>query len=433
MRRSLFAAAAVSAAAGALGGMPRLPLPAALAAGAALPATAQGGSVVARARALRQAGDSRSALRELRAALPPATAAGVAELKAGMPDLLWEAMRAHVDLREDAAASDVCRRLGKASPAEGHACMAYVHLGRLRAGFALDEVAEAQAADPACFHARLAEGRAHDLLLEDNKAEAPLRDAVAARPDDAEARALLGRVLRSLGRGDEAVAQLREAVRLDPRDPEPLYELALAVPPGAESLDLLGRATAVRPSMSEAWLALGQRRLAAGQLGEARAAADAALKASPGNAAASILAGQVALAEGRLDDALAAARAALKALPGSGPAELVLADVLSRQGEVDGALEAYQAAWGFDHHSPDPLVRASEACRKAGRDTSARAFAEKATLEFPRWAPGWAAFGDALVGRKEPAPARDAYRSALAAPEGAIDRDAVARKLAALQ
>jgi tetratricopeptide (TPR) repeat protein len=385
----------------------------------------QPGPVVALARALRHAGDPGGALTELRAALPPPPAAGA-------PELLWEVMRAHVDRREDAAAGEACRRLAKASPAEGHACTAYVHLGRLRAGFALDEVAAAQAADPGCYHARLAEGRARELLLEDEKAEAPLRDAVAERPADAEARVLLGRVLRGLGKGDEALAELREAVRLDPGDPEALYELALGLPPGPASLDLLRRATAVRPSMSDAWLALGQRQLAAGRPGEARVAADAALRAAPASAAALVLAGQVALADGRVSDALAAGRAALKILPSSGPAGLVVADAQARQGELDAAIESYQVAWGLDHRTPDALVHASEACRRGGRDTSARAFGEKATQEFPRWAPGWAAFGDALAARGELAAARDAYRSALAAPEGAIDRDAVARKLAAL-
>jgi tetratricopeptide (TPR) repeat protein len=146
-----------------------------------------------------------------------------------------------------------------------------------------------------------------------------------------------------------------------------------------------------------------------------------------------VLAGQVALAEGRGDDALAAGRAALKILASSGPAELIVADALARRGELDAALEAYQTAWGFDHRSPDALVHASEACRRGDRDTSARAFGEKATQEFPRWAPGWAAFGDALTARSELPAAREAYRMALGAPEGAIDRDAVARKLAALK
>ena len=78
-------------------------------------------------------------------------------------------------------------------------------------------------------------------------------------------------------------------------------------------------------------------------------------------------------------------------------------------------------------------MHASEACHAASRDTSARAFGAKAAQEFPNWAPGWVALGDALVGQKEIKDARDAYRKALAVTDGSIDRSAVAQKLAALQ
>jgi len=114
-------------------------------------------------------------------------------------------------------------------------------------------------------------------------------------------------------------------------------------------------------------------------------------------------------------------------------AMLLVADSNAKKGELDMALEAYQTAWGFDHSDPTPLVHASEACHAASRDTSARAFGAKAVGEFPNWAPGWAALGDALVGQGETKAARDAYRSAVGAPDGPVDRRAVAQKLAALK
>ncbi len=112
---------------------------------------------------------------------------------------------------------------------------------------------------------------------------------------------------------------------------------------------------------------------------------------------------------------------------------LLVADSYARKGDIDLALESYQTAWGLDHADPSPLVHASQACHAASRDTSARAFGAKAAQEFPSWAPGWVALGDALVGQKETKDARDAYRKALAVPDGPIDRGAVAQKLAALQ
>ncbi len=141
----------------------------------------------------------------------------------------------------------------------------------------------------------------------------------------------------------------------------------------------------------------------------------------------------MALAVGQPDEALKDGRAVLKIEGNHAAAVLLVADASAKKGEIDEALEAYQTAWGLDHSNPDPLVHASRACHAAQRDTSARAYGAKAAQEFPAWAPAWDALGDALIGQKEPGPARDAYRKALAVTEGAVDRAAVAQKLAALQ
>jgi tetratricopeptide (TPR) repeat protein len=196
---------------------------------------------------------------------------------------------------------------------------------------------------------------------------------------------------------------------------------------------LFERATRERPSFADAWLALGTQQLAAGNLAGAKDSADAAVKADSSNVAGLVLAGKVALAGDRPDDALRDAKAALKLVANSAAAMLLVADSNAKKGEVDLALEAYQTAWGLDHSDPSPLVHASQACHAAARDTSARAYGAKAAQEFPNFAPGWAALGDALVGQKEMGPARDAYRKALAASDGSIDRGAIAQKLAALQ
>jgi tetratricopeptide (TPR) repeat protein len=165
---------------------------------------------------------------------------------------------------------------------------------------------------------------------------------------------------------------------------------------------------------------------------DAATSAAAALKNDPANVAALVLSGKVSLAQKNADDALRAGQAALKIVPNNGGAMLVVADSHAMKGEIDPAIEAYQTAWGLDHKDPAPLVHASEACHAASRDTSARAFGAKAAQEFPNWAPGWVALGDALVGQKETKDARDAYRKALSVSDGPVDRSAVAQKLAAL-
>jgi Tfp pilus assembly protein PilF len=116
----------------------------------------------------------------------------------------------------------------------------------------------------------------------------------------------------------------------------------------------------------------------------------------------------------------------------SAHAKLLVADAYAMKKEIDLAVEAYQAAFGFDHTSPTPLVHASVACHDAGRDTSAKAFGEKATKEFPDWAPGWVALGDALVARKENDAAKAAYETALKT-RGPVDATAVRAKITALK
>jgi tetratricopeptide (TPR) repeat protein len=374
--------------------------------------------------ALRRADHLSDALAELRR--------GVATT--GKPEALrqlyWEILHVQEARRDFLQALAACKPL-KAT-AEAHACTAFAHLVRQRATEALEETGIALARDPRSYEAKLAEGKAYELELDLSKSESSLREAISIRGDLAESHEALGGVLLKQGRRDEAVAELRQATTLDPSGPAPLYDLAIAVAPGGESVGLLERATRERPTFLDAWLALGNQQLTGGRTGEARRAAEASLKIDPRSAAAYVLSGKVALAEGRTDDAINAGQAALRIVGNSAAAKLLVADGNARKGEIDAALEAYQAAFGLDHADPTPLVHASEACHSAGRDTSARAFGVRAIQEFPKWAPGWAALGDALAAQAEAAGARDAYRKALAL-DGPIDRDAVARRLSALR
>jgi len=390
-------------------------------------------AALALGRALGRAGRSTEALAELRRGI------GVGGSRQDATDALyWEVARVYADRHDLPRAMAACKGLDRRREptVASHACMAVAHLGWQRATEALTEAEAALRVDPTSYDAKVAEGRAYELELQSAHAEAALRAAIALRPanvDGEDAHVALGRVLWKAGKREDGVAELRTALQLEPDDPVALYELGVALAPGAESVTLLDRATRERPSFAEAWLALGTQQLAAGNQAAARVAADAAVRSDAGSAGALVLSGQVAFAGNRVDDALRAAKAALKILPNSAPAMLLVADCNAKKGEIDLALEAYQSAWGFDHSNPAPLVHASEACHAASRDTSARAFGAKAAEEFPNWAPGWAALGDALVGQKETKAARDAYGKALAVSDGAIDRAVVAQRLASLK
>jgi tetratricopeptide (TPR) repeat protein len=381
-------------------------------------------------RALRRAGHLPEAEGELRRGMGLAGANADAVIP-----LHEELARVYADRRDFAHALATCQHLSTVRGAEArmHACLAEAHLVWQRASLALSEAAAALAKDPSCFEAKVAQGRAYEFALDYPAAEASLRDAIGLRPDDAYAHRALSHALMSEGRRDDAVAELRKAISLDYLDPDTAFELAVALPPGPESVGFLERATRERPSFARAWVELGARQLASGDVAAAAASQQAAARSDSASADVRVLGGQIALAQGRPDDAIKAAQAALKVVANSASAELLVADANARKGEIDLALEAYQAAWGFDHRDPASLVHASVACHAAGRDTSARAFGVKATQEFPELGPGWAALGDALVGQGERQAAKDAYGKALAAKEGAVDRDAVQRKLAALR
>jgi tetratricopeptide (TPR) repeat protein len=395
---------------------------------AARDAPADALAALALGRALRRAGHSTEALGELRRGL---AIAGKVETRL---DLSWEVVRVHADRRDFVQALAACKPVGSlpGAAAEGHACAAVADLVRQRATEALDETGLALARDPRCYAAKVAEGRAHELELDASKAEVSLRDAIALRADHADALVILGRVLLKEGRREDGIASLRDAVRLDPNGPDALYELASNLPQGAESTALFDKATRERPTFLEAWVALGTAQLAAGHVGDAKKAAEAAVRIDPKSAAAYVILGKIALLEGRTDDAIRAGQSALAILANNAAAKLIVADGDARKGDIDAALEAYQAAWGLDHGDPAPLVHASEACHAAGRDTSARAFGVKATQEFPKWAPGWAALGDALAAQGEAQAARDAYRKALAS-DGLSDAPGIQRKLASLK
>jgi tetratricopeptide (TPR) repeat protein len=385
-------------------------------------------AALALGRALRRAGLATPALAELRRGV--AVSGGRVDV---VSKLHWEVARALIERRDFAPAMTECKVLGTlpGQAAEGHACAAEAHLLWQRSTEALSEVALALAKDPRNVDAKVAEARAYDFAIDAGKSEAAYRAALALQPDAVEAHLGLGRLLAKNGRRDEATAELRRAVALDPDGPDALYELGLVLAPSAESVSLLEHATRERISFGDAWIALGDQQLAAGHVAEAHRAGDEALKADASTVKPFLLLGRVALADNRPEDAIHAGEAALKLVANSAPAHLLIADGDAKRGEVDPALEDYQAAWGLDHSDPTPLVHASEACHAAGRDTSAQAFGAKAAQEFPKWGPAWAALGDALAGQREVLQARDAYQKALAG-EGPVDRDAVARKLAAL-
>ena len=375
------------------------------------PASAE--AAVAHARALRRAGREADALVELRRG--QIFAKGDAAITAE-----WEIARTHIAKRDFAAAMASCKAVAKLpnGKAAGHVCAAEAHLLWRRGTEALTELAElakTSGANPeVLFHAKLAEGRSRELDSKDSEAEACYREAIRIAPGRFEGHLLLGAMLHRIGK--EGIPGPRRAVELDPHDPMAQLELgrALAAEPAqrADAVAAFEKAVAERPSFVEALRALTEAYVAANRLADAKRVAASVLKIAPNDVLAHVVSGRVALAEGKPDDALREGEIALKLMPNEGKAKLLVADAYAKKDEVDLALEAYQKASGLDPLDPAPLVNATQVCLAAGRVTSAKAFGQRAVLDFPNHAPAWVAQGDALAADGNPKAARSAYESA---------------------
>lgn len=391
--------------------------------------------------ALRRAGRENEALAELR------RGAGMA---AGRPELAsrvqWEIARTHIAKREFEPALATCRAIGKTSSAPdarpapppqqatSRVCAAEAHLLWRRGTEATAELAELakipEASADVRYFAKLAAGRAHELASQEGEAETSYREAIRMMETRPDAHVLLGAMLRRLGK--DALPTLRKAVELDKHDPVAQLELGRALPGGsAESLAALSRAVAERPTFTEALRALAEGYVAANRLTDAKRTTETILKLAPGDVFSHVVAGRVALAEGRTDEAIKEGELASKLMPNVPSAKLLVADAWAKKGEIDLAVEAYQAAFGLDHSDPTPLVNASQACLAAGRVTSAKAFAARATKDFASHGSAWVAFGDALAADKDLAGARAAYETAKKAR--GVDAAAVDQKLSRLK
>jgi tetratricopeptide (TPR) repeat protein len=378
-------------------------------------------------RALRRAGREADALAELRRGRLFAKDDLAVRLE-------WEIARTHVARRDFHQALGTCRAMTRLPGAEAasRVCAAEAHLLWRRGSEALTEIGElAKLREPSAevrYFAKIAEGRSLELAVKETEAEADYKSAIAIAPERPEAHALLGAMLQRLGK--DGMPSLKKAVEVDPRDPVAQLELGRALS-GAEQIAAFERAVAERPTFTDALRALGTAYLAANRVADAKRTIAKVLELAPNDVPSRIAFGRVAFAEGRFDDAIKEGEAAFKLMPNEGKAKLLVADAYAKKGEIDLAIEAYQKAHGLDPSDPTPLVNAAAACLAAGRLTSAKAFAQRATKEFAEHGPGWVALGDALVADKDTNGARSAYESAKKAR--GVDAAAVDTKLAGLK
>jgi len=377
-------------------------------------------------RALRRAGLTVEAINTVQRAF------GKARGDEALGDLRLELARSYIDQRKQKRALHECDELHKLSPYKEQLCQAEAQLLTRRGSAALPAAEQALAVQPGDYEALVAKGRALTQIGKPPEADAVLHEAERRAPNRPEAYRYLGELLIAQGKSDDAVPILREARKVAPDDPDVLELLASVLPADKEARDVLEHALVIRPTFPPAEARLGQILLGLGDFDGAERHLEAALKVVPRQADWQAALGEVQIAKKQPDLALKSAEQALKIVGNHGPAKFVEAKALAQKGDIDMAIEAFQAAYGFSRTDPAVLVEAARACVRANRPTTAKAFADRATEDFPKAAASWETEGDVAVAMKDVAFAKQAYAKALAG-EGPSDKDGIRRKLAALK
>ena len=389
---------------------------------------------IAYAKALRRAGREGEALTELRRAQSFAVGGSAVLVD-------WEIARTHIAKRDFTAAMAACHAItklpGGGGPAEAggtpsrpgeaaaasRTCKGEGHLLWRRGTEAegeLTELAKIQKSvgkgalgDEINYAAKIIDGRAKELDSKDTEAEAAYNAAIALQPNRSDAHVYLGALQQRTGK--DGVPELKKAVDADPKDPTAQLEYGRALSNDRSKLGdaaaALEKAVAEKPSSLEAMRVLTDVYIRQNKLNDAKRIAAKVLALAPTDVLAHVVSGRVALADNKPDDAIKEGETALKIQANEGKAKLLIADAYAKKGEIDLALEAYQKASGMDPLDPTSLVNATYACITAQRLTSAKAFGQRAVLDFPNFAPAWVAQGDALAADGNPAAARKAYEA----------------------
>ncbi len=368
---------------------------------------------------LRRAGEARSALEVLRRA----ERLGRDERTRAAARL--EIVRLRIDAHDFKGAVAACAPFAS-YPGEGkarwNACRAEAYLLQNRATEAMPDVDTALGLDPTLYEARVAQARALTLKGQGADAEAAFRKSIETDPARPEAYHVYGLWLRNQDRKDDGIQRLRLAVDRDPGNPWILVDLAATLGTTPEARTLLERATQIRPGYVEAHAELARVALALGESEAAERAAQKALKLDPKSLPAVVALARIRVAQQKWSEALRLAETAAKLSPNSAVVEIVTGDVQAGRGETDVALTSYEKAFGLDRSSPEALFRGARAALTAKRTTTAKAFALKATGEFPQNREAWALYGETLAADGEPGEARKAYERALATA-GALPSD----------
>jgi tetratricopeptide (TPR) repeat protein len=267
------------------------------------------------------------------------------------------------------------------------------------------------------------------------------------------ARVILGAARRANGEYAAALALLAPLAREQPHAPAVHVELGLALAGlgrSREALDAFAHASRLKPALADAWRALGDELLAAGDASAASeayarqieasvhdpklmeaaralcdnrlAVAERVLKAhlmtAPSDVAAIRMLGEVAARLGRSDDAVALFARCLELEPGFAAARHNYAIVLHRQNKSEAALAQIDLLVKEEGASPTFLnLRAAILARIGDFDTALPLF-ETVLKKAPNHAKIWMSYGHALKTANRLQDAIAAYRKSSALAPG---------------
>lgn len=328
-----------------------------------------------------------------------------------------------------------CKKVqtGTSGEALMHVCTAEAWLSFARTVIAGEELDKAEKIDAGLYELKLARALVDVTNGSHDDAVTKLKALTAATADRVEGWLWLGRELMAKGDRAAAVAPLKKARDLDADYPEVQLELARALPDGTEARDVAKLAVSMRSEWADAEARLGELELAVGSAEDARRAFEIALKKNPKHVAAKIGLAWAYVKLKEFDDAKTTAIEAEKLAGNSARARMAHAEALAGLGEVDEAVETFKFAAGLDTKDPTPLIRAAQVLLAAKQPMKAEGHAAAAVKQFPNDARAWEVMGDVHAANGDKKEAKDAYKKALSAKEGTIDKAAVQKKLDAIK
>jgi tetratricopeptide (TPR) repeat protein len=375
---------------------------------------------------LRRAGMYDDATRVLRGVYPKAK--GDVGIKVRL-----ESARSLIAAGKHKPAVAECGTLKALSVPRFETCTAEAHLLWRRASVSLPLAEKALTTNPNDYDALVAKGRSLWMMGQTSEAETAFRDAIKTDGAQHEAHMFLGQLLAVGGKPSAAADSLRKASAAEPDEPEPLLLLGEHLQNGTEAIAALRKAIKIRPKYGAAHARLGAMLFKENSLAEAESSLRTAVSIDTKQADWHAGLAQVLVAKQAWDEALKEAAAALKIVNNHASAKLAEADALAGKGDIDLAIESYEKASAWARTAPDALIHAARASLAGGRPTTARAFADRATQNFGEFGPSWVVLGDVAAATKDKAAAKSAYKKALAAKQGTIDKAAVKKKLTSLK